>query len=80
MADEADERLARLEARIEQLERNIFLFQAMVAKKMAQALTLISGRQSAREKKVAESLQKLAGELGQIRDRLGVFRPPKVTH
>jgi hypothetical protein len=80
MADDTDARLARLEARIDQLERKIFLFQAMVAKKMAQALTLIRGRQQTRDHKVADALQKLASELGEVRDRLGVLRRPKVTH
>lgn len=81
MADEEEDRLRRLEQRVLRLEKNIFLFQATVAKKLMEALHVLRGRQEAREKKVYDSLQKLAAELSDIRDRLGaVGRPPKVMH
>ena len=81
MADDDEKRLQRLEQRVLRLEKNIFIFQAHVAKKLTEALQVLQGRQQAREKRVGDSLRKLAGELGEIRDKLGaVAKPPKVTH
>ena len=79
--DDRDPRLARIERRIAGLEANMLVFQATVASKLTEAITLLRRRQETREAKVADALKKLSGELTEIRDRLGsVTGSSRLTH
>lgn len=79
-AQDEEAALARLETRLEGLEKALEVFQHGVAGRLAQALAILARREGAQDAKVAAGLNGLAQQMNAIRDRLGSLLGPPIVH
>ena len=71
MSDEADDRIAALEKRLDRVEKDLRGFKKDVVKKLTQAFDMVTKHQQLRDARVNEQLKRIVLELTTIREKMG---------
>jgi hypothetical protein len=76
MSDEADDPIAALEKRLTRVERDLRGFKKDVVKKLTEAFNMVTKHQQLRDARVNQQLQRIALELGAIREKMASQSDP----